>query len=331
MIRFGIVSISSIVERFVEGVNNSKNASVIAVSSRDLKKATQFASKLGIMKAYGSYEEMLMDQEIDAIYVAGVNFLHYEQVKLALQHGKHVLCEKPFVLEVKHAKELFELAKASSLFLMEAQKSVFLPTTREIKNLIESKAIGEVHSIQLLSSFPLPHDDHWMVKESGGCLYGSATYTIEPLRYLFNEDFSSINGQFIMNEHGCDLQCSLAFQIGNHVQVNSVISMLVKNDQLATYYGTLGRIEVKNYWKAKSLKIIMNDGYEETRDFPCESEFTYEIEHFCDCIEKQLIESPIMSSRMTIETCRIVDELKKQKLNDFDLSVCLFCNRKVVC
>lgn len=313
MINFGIISISSIVPRFLEGVKHSKDARVVAVTSRSLSKAKQFAKENGLSKAYDSYQDMLRDEDVDAIYVAGPNFSHYEAIALALMSGKHVLCEKPMVLEESKAIELFEMAQNYDVFLMEAQKSVFLPTMKELKKLIESKAIGEIHSIQLMSSFPLPHENHWMLRESGGCLYGSATYTIEPLRYLFDEEFSAMNGQFILNKYGCDVQCSLAFQLGNRIQVHSVISMLVQNENQATYYGTLGKIEVKNYWKAKSLKITMNDGCQKTLNFPCESEFTYEIDHFCDCINYGYVESPIMSSKMTIETCRIVDELKKQK------------------
>ena len=308
MIKFGIVSISSIVPRFIEGVRHSQYGEVVAVASRSLSNAQDFAKAFKIAKAYGNYEELLADDTIDAIYVAGANFTHYESCRLAIKAGKHVLCEKPMVLKSVEAKELFQLAKENHVLLMEASKTVFLPYLQKVKELIKSNQLGKIHYVEMCSSFPMPQDpNHWMLGEAGGCLYGSAIYTIQVMSYLFDAQITESHAQFIFNERGCDVQCSLALQLGD-IQVNSVISMIAKNLNRAIIYGEKGRIEIKNYWKARSFTIINEE--ELKYDFPCNSEFTYEIDHFIDCVKKGLTESPIVSEYLSVMTCEIIEKLK---------------------
>lgn len=153
-IRYGIMSTAQVVPRFVQGVQNSQLGEVAAIASRKLSRAQQMAQALSIPKAYGSYEELCLDSNIDIVYVATYNQGHYKAAKMALEHHKHVLLEKPFTLTLAEAEELFQLAAKQQCFLMEAQKSVFLPITQQIKQVIKEGKIGKVYWIQSQTSYP---------------------------------------------------------------------------------------------------------------------------------------------------------------------------------
>lgn len=153
-VRYGVVSTAKVAPRFIEGVRLAGNGEVVAVSSRTLESAQAFANKYHLPKAYDKLEDMLADESIDVIYVATINQDHYKVAKAALLAGKHVLVEKPFTLTYDQANELFALAESCNLFLMEAQKSVFIPMTQVIKKLLASGEIGEVISISSTTAYP---------------------------------------------------------------------------------------------------------------------------------------------------------------------------------
>lgn len=315
MIRYGILSTASIVERFVKGIRNSDEGYVYAIASRTLTKAKNAAEKLNIDVYYGSYEELFNDDNIDMIYIPTVNGLHYRDCKNALLHHKHVIVEKPFVLTLQQGKELFELAKKQKCFLMEAQKSVFLPVTRKVKELIEKNTIGAIHYIEFKAGFPHRFDyDHWMYDLSlgGGALYGSATYTIEYLQYLFNEPKLSIDGDCLKCITGSDEICHFSLKVNDNILVSSTIAMNVGLKNEAVIYGDLGYIVIDHFWKSRHFDLILNDGTKEHYEYPIESEFVYEINHIHDCIDKGLLESPIMNKEKTLETISLLDSLYKK-------------------
>mgnify|MGYP003247230194 CR=1 FL=1 len=130
-IRYGIMSTAQIVPRFVAGLRESAQVEVRGIASRRLENAQKMAKELAIPVAYGSYEELCKDETIDIIYIPTYNQGHYSAAKLALSQGKPVLLEKPFTLNAAEAEELFAIAQEQGVFLMEAQKSVFLPITQK--------------------------------------------------------------------------------------------------------------------------------------------------------------------------------------------------------
>lgn len=315
MIRYGILSTASIVERFVKGIRASKDGYVQAIASRTIKSAKDHAQKLDIPFYYGSYEELIVDPNVDIIYIPTVNALHYRDCKLALNHGKHVIVEKPFCLKESEVIELFTLARQKNLFLMEAQKAVFLPTTKKIKTIIDSGQIGEVSYVELKAGFPKRFTyDHWMYDLSmgGGSLYGSATYTIEYMQYIFEDPKMKISGSHLPCPTGSDEVSHFELVLDQHIMVASTITMNVPLQNEAVFYGEKGYIVVPDYWKATSLELYLHDGNHQSFDFSCESEFVYEIEHIHECIKKGLIESPIMCQERTQKTVRLVESLYKK-------------------
>lgn len=319
MIKYGILSTASIVERFVNGIKESPEGQVVALASRSLQKAQLLAEKLGINTYYGSYEELFEDDNIDVIYIPTVNSLHYRDCKNALLHHKHVIVEKPFVLKPEQVEELFILAKKQQCFLMEGQKSVFLPTTRKIYELLEKQLIGDIKYIELKASFPGRFDyDHWMydLTMGGGALYGSATYTIELLQYLFNDPTMSISGSAVFCPTGADEICNFQLVMNQKILVSSTIAMNVATKNEAVFYGTKGYISVENFWKSNQFDVVFNNGQSQHFSFPYNSEFVYEINHVNTSIRQGLLQSPVMNAKRTLKTVALVDELYQKWLQN---------------
>lgn len=315
MIKYGILSTASIVERFVKGIRESREGEVYAIASRSLDKAMIHAGRLGIKKYYGSYDELFEDEQVDIIYIPTVNGLHYRDCKNALLHHKHVIVEKPFVLNKEEAKELFELAKKKQCFLMEGQKAVFLPTTRKLRDLIENDVIGKIKYIELKAGFPGRFTyDHWMydLKMGGGALYGSATYTIEYLQFLFDNPQIEIQGTYLPCPTGSDEICNFQLILDHRILVSSTIAMSVGLKNEAVFYGEKGYIVIPNFWKSNQLDIYVNNQDVKHFYFPYNSEFVYEINHIHDCLNNSLLQSPVMNQEKTIQTVELVSQLYQQ-------------------
>ncbi|MCF0110550.1 MAG: Gfo/Idh/MocA family oxidoreductase [Erysipelotrichaceae bacterium] len=307
-IQYGIVSTASIVPRFVQGVRDSREGEVRAICSRSLKRAQKVAEKLQIPVAYGSYEELLNDSQIDVVYIATINDLHYEYAKMALLADKHVVVEKPFVLEKRQATDLFRLAHTRRKFLMEAQKEVFLPITEKVKEWAENR-IGKVGYINMMASFPGRFDyDHWMfdTKHGGGCLWGSNSYTVAYLQYLFHPKLIEYTARATFAPTKTDHCIQMTYVLDNNILVGSTITMNVPTRNVMEIYGDKGYIQIENYWKAREAKLVCN-GQTEVCEIPCPCEFVYEVDHINDCITKGLTESPVMTGEMTVKITEITE------------------------
>ncbi|MFI3213423.1 MAG: Gfo/Idh/MocA family oxidoreductase [Eubacteriales bacterium] len=312
MLRYGIVSTAAIATRFIEGIRQTKDGAVVAIASRTLESAKEAAERLDIPTYYGSYDQLFTDDKVDVIYIPTVNSLHYRDAKKALLHGKHVLVEKPFVLQEEEAIELFALAKEQNCFIMETQKCIFLPAIIKLKELLEAGTIGDIKYIELKASFPMRFSSyHWMfdLEQGGGCLHGSASYTIELMQFLFHHPSMEATGSFVKCPVGADEICNFNLVMDDEILVSSTITMNVALDNEAVFYGTEGKIKVPSFWKADSVCVIKEKAEPIQYEFPYTSEFVYEIQHVHECIGKGLLESPIMNQEKTIETIKIVNRL----------------------
>lgn len=315
MIRFGILSTASIIDRYIAGIRNSNGGYVQAIASRTIEKAKAAAERLNIDTYYGTYEELYKDETIDIIYIPTVNSFHYRDAKNAMMNHKHVVVEKPFVMTEKEANELFEIAKENNVFLMEAQKILFLPATLKVKEMIDNNTIGDIKYIELKAGFPSRFEyDHWMYDLSygGGSLYGSATYTIEYLQYLFNNPQIEMDGSYLPCPTGSDEICNFQLKLDNQILVSSTIAMNVSLKNGAVFYGEKGYIFVDHYWKSRKVELHLYDGTEECFEFPVESEFVYEVNHIIECIEENKLTSPIMTKERTIQTVRLVENMYRK-------------------
>lgn len=312
-LRYGILSTASIVPRFINALRESQTGEAAAVASRSLAKAKEKAHLWNIDKAYGSYEELCKDPDIDVVYVAMINSEHYRNAMTALSYGKHVVCEKPFALKSQEAQQLFSYAKKRNLFIVEAQKVVFLPAIHEIKALISSGALGRIHLVDLTSSCSSVYND-WLHSKSsgGGALYGNASYSLHLMQFLFDCPIIRYSGIGTKIDSEVDEQCAINLQMENQVLAVSKISTNVEAVNKACIYGEQGYIEIPDYWKARKATVYYKTGEQQVISHPCEYELVYEVAHFNQCIRKGLLQSPVMSEAMTVNTLKIMEHLQEQ-------------------
>ena len=145
--KMGILGSGGIAHTMANTVKEMKDVELYAVGSRTLENAEKFAAEFGISKAYGSYEELAADPEVDLVYVATPHSHHYPHVKLLLEHGKHVLCEKAFTVNANQARELFQMAEEKNLLLTEAIWTRYIPIQKTLNEVVNSGVIGKVHSL----------------------------------------------------------------------------------------------------------------------------------------------------------------------------------------
>lgn len=160
-LKWGIASAGKISHDFVTAIGTLSPAEhkVVAVAARDLNRAKEFADLHEIRHAYGSYLELANDSGIEVVYVGTLNPQHYDVATLMLQHGKHVLCEKPLCMNAKQSQKLIDLAKEKNLFLMEAIWSRFFPSYVYIRNRIKSGDLGEITKVKVDFGFELAEVD----------------------------------------------------------------------------------------------------------------------------------------------------------------------------
>jgi predicted dehydrogenase len=311
--KYGIMSTASIAERFIRGVRENGEDEIYAIASRSLEKAEAYARDHGIPHYYGSYEQLCQNAAIDVIYIPTVNVSHCRDGLNALSYRKHVIIEKPFALSVAEAEGLFELAGDLNCFLMEAQKAVFLPVTGQLKRLLGQQIIGPLRYVDFKMSHTNHPLDHWMYQLSmgGGALYGSATYILEYLMYLFDDPLLEISGISLPSHSDTDAIAAFHLNTDRGFIVNATIATNVEFDSKVVFYGTDGNITVRNFWKGDHLDINLNGGAHSQINFPQVSEFSYEARHIHHCIAQGLKESPIMTKKRTVETIRLVDQLQR--------------------
>ena len=298
-LRYGILSTSSIAPRFIAAVREVGAGDIVALSSRTLEKAQEKAAQWDIPTAYGSHEELLRDPNVDIVYISTVNSLHYRWAKAALESGKHVVCEKPCTIKQAHSRELFALAREKGLFLMEAEKMLFLPAILELKESIESGKLGDIHMAELACSFKATYNT-WMFDREcgGGPLLSSGIYAVQLLQFLFGE-IESIRGIKSSVENGLEWQYVLSGTTKSGVLFNIKNSTQAVLDNNARIFGTEGWAEIPEYWKARSVTYHI-DGQVETKQFPCRYELVYEASHIAQCMEKGLLTSPVATEEITL-------------------------------
>jgi len=249
-IRWGILSTAKIGrEKVIPGIQKSPNCSVDAIGSRNLDHAKATARLLNIEKAYGSYEELLSDPDIDAVYIPLPNNLHVEWAIKAMQSGKHVLCEKPIgVSAVEASKLLLEVRKYPQLKVMEAFMYRFHPQWQKVKSLIEEGVIGEVKTIHsFFSYFNIdPQNIRNKMDVAGGALMDIGCYCVSFPRFLFNEEptrvVSSINRDPVMKT---DRLTSAILDFKNGKTSTFTCSTQLMPYQRVHVFGDNGHIEIE--------------------------------------------------------------------------------------
>lgn len=288
-----------------------------AVASRNLATAQDFAKPRGIEHSFGSYRELCDSAEVDVVYVATPHPWHLEGARLAIEHGKHVLVEKPFVMNSGEARELVDLARANGVFLMEAMWSRFLPAQRALLAAIAAGEIGEALAVTAEHSQNLPeatHDRLWKRELGGGALLDLGIYPLALIQNLLGNP-AEIKALGVLAHTGVDrlVQLGLSFAGG---QVASLLTtQQVAGAANATVYGTAGRIEVRGpLWGQFEFEVFDVDG-KQIRKYSEPVRGTgrqLQVLAVNRAIESGLLEHPWMPLADSLSLTETMDEIRRQ-------------------
>jgi xylose dehydrogenase (NAD/NADP) len=254
-LRWGLLSTASIGVNVIEATRPSTRAEFVAVASRDAGKARRYADRLDLPESYGSYEELLDSDTVDAIYVALPVSLHTEWTVKALQAGKHVLCEKPFATTAADARRAFDVARAMGLGCAEGFMYRYHPQTTLVRQLLDQGAIGQLRHARAALSITAPPGDIRMTQSlGGGALNDLGGYCVSALR-LFAGSPERVYAEGLYQPDGLDLRMSAMMRFAGGVTGQFDIGLdLPRRDELELI-GSAGVITVRDPWICRSITV----------------------------------------------------------------------------
>lgn len=285
-----------------------------AIASRDLEKARAFAEKWHFQKAYGSYEELVNDPEIDLIYVATPHSHHYEHAKLCLEHGKAALVEKSFTANRKLAEELISLSEEKGVFLSEAMWTRFLPARHIVRELMDSGVIGEVQSLSGEFSANLTHIPRLCRPElAGGALLDLGVYALTFASMYFGDDMVKVTSTCQKHETGVDAtdEIDIVYRDGRTAHLRT--SMVSELNRGGTLYGTKGSIFVERLSNYTAIRVYDREG-NLTQDVPIPAQvngYEYEVLACKRAMAAGQLECAEMPHAQTLEIMGQMDALRE--------------------
>ncbi|MCI0526910.1 MAG: Gfo/Idh/MocA family oxidoreductase [Nitrospira sp.] len=293
-IHWGVLGCANIaIARVIPAIQESLNAQVLALGSRDLEKARKTAQTLNIPRAYGSYEEVLADPDIQAVYIPLPNNLHAEWTLQAAARGKHVLCEKPVAMTPEECERMIEACQTHRVLFMEGFMYRLHPQNQHVKDLVTSGVIGTVKLVRAAFSFPITpqHPAIRLSKElGGGALMDIGCYGINVCRWIFEAEPTAVFARAEIDpdrQVDTSLVAVLEFPEGRKGLLDCSFTMARRH----TYevVGTEGKIEVPAAFVPTgetSIYITNQEGTRQEERFEAVNQYRLEFDHFSDCILK---------------------------------------------
>lgn len=313
--KMAILGAGSIAKTMARTVQKMDGVRMYAVASRSMERAEAFAKEFGIEKAYGSYEALVNDPDVKLIYIATPHSHHYEQAKLCLRYGKHVLCEKAFTANAKQAEEILHLAEEKRLLLTEAIWTRFLPMSAKTNEIIKSGAIGR--PTLLTANLGYVIDQVPRMKDpalAGGALLDLGVYPINFASMIFGDQVEKVVSTAQLTNEGVDAQNSitLCYPEGRMAVLHS--TMLSISDRQGVVNGTDGYLIADNINNCERIRVYNRDREEiASYDRPAQiTGYEYEVEAAVQAIQNGAIECPQMPHKETLRIMRLMDSLRQE-------------------
>lgn len=313
--KMGILGAGGIAGTMAGTIREMPQVTSWAVASRSLEKAEKFAKEYGFEKAYGSYEELVSDPELDLIYIATPHSHHYEHIKLCLEHGKNVLAEKSFTQNAAQAKEVLAMAEEKGLLLTEAIWTRYMPMRKKLDEILASGVIGKPSSLYATLSYPIM--DKERIHEpslAGGALLDIGVYPINFASMVFGDDVKEVKASAVLTDKGVDgiIQINLIYRDGRmavlHADANSA------SNREGAIYGEKGYIMVQNINNCEGIRVY-NKNHELIAEYETPKQisgYEYEVEACMEAMEKGALECPQMPHSETILIMELMDSIRKQ-------------------
>ena len=311
--KLGILGAGGIASTMAKTVAGMKDVEAYAVAARDLGRAQVFAQKYEVKKAYGSYEEMLADDEVELVYIATPHSHHYLHAKMCLEAGKYVLCEKAFTVNAEQAQKLFDLAKEKKLLITEAIWTRYMPSRKMINDIIESGVIGEVTAVTANLSYTVSHVERIRKSElAGGALLDVGVYPINFASMVLGDKVKDVKATAIF-QNGVDILDSIAMVFEGDRMATLQCGAREISDRMGSIFGTRGYMQVQNINNPEKITVFDTEHKEVASYVVPEqiSGYEYEVESCMKAIQEGKLECPEMPHAETIRIMKILDDIRK--------------------
>lgn len=316
-VKIGIVGAGGIAGKFIEACQIVDIAEVVAIASRSKERADVFAEQYKIKKAYGNYDEMMADVEVQAIYVAVVNSEHLKIIEMAAKAGKAILCEKPAIIGKEEAVRVQKVLEENNVLFMEALWTLHLPAIKKAKEWITEGKIGQLKTIYASFSF-------WADKEKGGkafCketrgggLLGVGVYNIAFAMFMAGNFPIDVKSMDVMGSTGIDEVGVCLLRFPKDIIATTHFGVALHRKNFSYLHGTEGYVEVERFWDCNKISLY-NRKKELLETFVAREEngFIYEVEHFCELYLSGKKESPVNTLDISYGYVDIYEKVRAQR------------------
>ena len=316
--KIGIIGSGTIANVMAGTVAQMDGVTNYAVSSRDLSKAKNLAEKHGFSKAYGSYEELLDDPEVELVYIALPHSGHHEWTLKSLCAGKHVLCEKAFAVNEKQTREMIEMSEKTGLLLAEAIWTRYMPSRFILETILESGEIGRLRTVSANLGYRIDHVERLIRPElAGGALLDLTVYPLNFASMVWGDDIRRISASCVKTESGVDGQDNVMLEYQDDRMANLFTTIYTQTNRLGLICGTEGYIEVENINNPEEIRVYKpgQDGWELKSRIGVPKQisgYEYEVYACVNAIKEGRIECPEMPHSETIQIMCQMDRIREQ-------------------
>ncbi|MCR5748545.1 MAG: Gfo/Idh/MocA family oxidoreductase [Lachnospiraceae bacterium] len=318
-IKWGVLGTANIARGCtIPGMKLAEQCELYAIAGRSIEKAESFKQEFGFQRAYGNYEELIADKDVQAIYIPLPNNLHLRWVKEALNAGKHVICEKPLALNSDEAKEMFDTAEKNGVYLMEAYAYLHSPYVESLKRDIEEGIIGDVDYIETAFVTQGYKEDIRLHKDmGGGAMYDLGCYCTTMILSLIDSEPEYVKASAEFTDLGVDSMTAGIIRFQNGVRSAFNVGMVLGEDTDFRYdmlyvHGSKGSIrsEIEYNQQGEAGYRIFTPGGIVERKISIPQNYSLEIMQMCRCISGG--EKPHITPEFSIKNAKLMDKILKE-------------------
>lgn len=313
--KIGIMGTGKMAGVFAQTLARMPEVECYAAASRSPERAKAFAGQYGFAKAYGSYEEMADDPELELVYIATPHSHHFAHMKLCLEHGKPVLCEKAFTMNAAQAREIMELSREKGILAAEAIWTRYMPSRAVINEMIAEGVIGRVSMLTANLSYVICGVDRIIRPElAGGALLDVGVYPINFALMHFGDEIEKIESSVRLTEQGVDGMETITIFYKDGRMASLTAGIYARSDRKGIIYGDKGYLVVENINNPRSVAAYdMEDRLIRKADIPPQiSGYEYEVRECIRAVREGKNECPSMSLSDSVRVMEVLDALRRQ-------------------
>ncbi len=313
--KIGIIGAGSIAGILAETMRRMPEVECYAVAARDLERAQSFCAKHGFQKAYGSYEELVKDAQVELVYIATPHSHHYEHMKLCITHGKSVLCEKSFTMNSRQAKEIVKLAKEKQVYVAEAIWTRYMPSRQIIDEALASGLIGKVSMLTANLCYDIDQVERIMRPElAGGALLDVGVYPLNFALMHFGDEIEKTESSVMKTKTGVDGQETITIFYKDGRMASLTAGIYGRSDRKGIFYGEKGYLIVENINNPQAVRMYdSEDRLMKEYEVPEQiSGYEYEIRECIERIGQGELESSSMPLEKSVQVMELMDGIRKK-------------------